>query len=188
MTVGQAAGSVLGTTIKDRQGSLFYFFGILAVGLLPWTFLLGWLWRRAHWRGLDLKSKDGWTLLNADGHFHLCPVFIFTGQIARLHPPDFPGAGGDAGLAVFRQRAAGQIRAGVRVAILPGQFVAVAGDFPAGHGLRLPQPTARMDEMANAGHGGNDSFRRLADAKMETIRLRHACRRTGDIEFGDHGG
>ena len=60
MTVYQAAGSVLGTTIKDRKGSLFYFFGILAVGLLPWTFLLGWLWRRAHWRGLDLKSKDGW--------------------------------------------------------------------------------------------------------------------------------
>ncbi|MGH7994369.1 MAG: ArnT family glycosyltransferase, partial [Limisphaerales bacterium] len=63
MTVYQAAGSVLGTTIKDRKGSVFYFFGILAVGLLPWTFLLGWLWRRAHWRGLDVKSKDGWTLL-----------------------------------------------------------------------------------------------------------------------------
>ena len=47
MTVYQAAGSLLGTTITNRKGGLFYFFGILAVGILPWTFLLGWLWRRA---------------------------------------------------------------------------------------------------------------------------------------------
>ncbi len=64
MVFGQAAGHLLGTTIKNRHGSFFYFFGILAVGLLPWTWLLGWLWRRAHWRGLDVKSKDAWVLLN----------------------------------------------------------------------------------------------------------------------------
>ncbi len=90
MTVYQAAGSVLGTTIKDRQGSLFYFFGILAVGLLPWTFLLGWLWRRAHWRSLDSKSKDGWIVLNATAIFTFA---LFSFSQAKLPPyilPIFP--------------------------------------------------------------------------------------------------
>jgi len=81
MTVYQAAGSLLGTTIKNRKGSLFYFFGILAVGLLPWTFLLGWLWRRAHWCSLDLKSKDGWLLLNTTAIF---PFVLFSFSQAKL--------------------------------------------------------------------------------------------------------
>jgi 4-amino-4-deoxy-L-arabinose transferase-like glycosyltransferase len=64
MVFGQAAGHLLGTTIKNRHGNIFYFFGILAFGLLPWTWLLGWLWRRAHRNGLDVKSKDARVLLN----------------------------------------------------------------------------------------------------------------------------
>jgi 4-amino-4-deoxy-L-arabinose transferase-like glycosyltransferase len=72
MIFGQAAGHLLGTTIKNRSGSMFYFFGILAVGLLPWTVLLGWLWRRNHWSNLDSKSKDGWLLLS------VWAIFTFT--------------------------------------------------------------------------------------------------------------
>jgi len=72
MIWGQAAGHLLGTTIKNRPGSLFYFFGILAAGFLPWTFLLGWLWRRPHWRALADRQKDGWLLLN------VWAVFTFT--------------------------------------------------------------------------------------------------------------
>lgn len=72
MILGQAAGHFLGTTIKNRTGVFFYFFGILAVGLLPWTVLLGWLWRKNHWRNLDPKSKDGWLLLN------VWAIFTFT--------------------------------------------------------------------------------------------------------------
>jgi len=90
MTVYQAAGSVLGTTIKDRQGSWFYFFGILSVGLLPWTFLLGWLWHRAHWSGLNVRSKDGWILLNVAAVF---PFVLFSLSQAKLPPyilPIFP--------------------------------------------------------------------------------------------------
>jgi 4-amino-4-deoxy-L-arabinose transferase-like glycosyltransferase len=66
MTVYQAAGSLLGTTITNRKGGLFYFFGILAVGLLPWTFLLGWLWRRAQPAPTSDVGvqKDAWVLLN----------------------------------------------------------------------------------------------------------------------------
>jgi 4-amino-4-deoxy-L-arabinose transferase-like glycosyltransferase len=72
MFFGQVAGHLLGTTVKNRPGGSFYFFGILAAGLLPWTWLLGWLWRRAHWNGLDVKSKDAWVLLN------VWAVFTFT--------------------------------------------------------------------------------------------------------------
>jgi 4-amino-4-deoxy-L-arabinose transferase-like glycosyltransferase len=70
MILGQAAGHLLGTTIKNRPGNPFYFFGILAAGLLPWTFLLGWLWRRSEISNSALRTprsaltKDGWLLLN----------------------------------------------------------------------------------------------------------------------------
>ena len=57
MVFGQAAGHLLGTTIKNRHGNIFYFFGILAFGLLPWTWLLGWLWRRAQCQISNLKIK-----------------------------------------------------------------------------------------------------------------------------------
>jgi len=72
MILGQATGHFLGTTIKNRSGGPFYFFGILAAGLLPWTFLLGWLWRRSHWRALTDRQKDGWLLLS------VWVVFTFT--------------------------------------------------------------------------------------------------------------
>jgi 4-amino-4-deoxy-L-arabinose transferase-like glycosyltransferase len=78
MILGQAAGHLLGTTIKNRPGNPFYFFGILAVGLLPWTFLLGWLWRRPGISNSALRTphsaltKDGWLLLN------VWAVFTFT--------------------------------------------------------------------------------------------------------------
>ncbi|MGH7991198.1 MAG: ArnT family glycosyltransferase, partial [Limisphaerales bacterium] len=73
MIFGQAAGHLLGTTIKNRHGNFFYFFGVLAVGLLPWTILLGWLWRfegpkseiqSAIGNRQSAISKDGWLLLN----------------------------------------------------------------------------------------------------------------------------
>ena len=90
MTVYQAAGSLLGTTIKDRKGSLIYFFGILAVGLLPWTWLLGWLWRRAHWRGLDLKSKNGWILLNVTVVFTFALFSFSQAKLPAYILPIFP--------------------------------------------------------------------------------------------------
>jgi 4-amino-4-deoxy-L-arabinose transferase-like glycosyltransferase len=72
MLFHQAAGHVLGKNIKGRGGSPFYFFAILAAGLLPWTWLLGWLWRRAHWRKMPEIQRDGWLLLN------IWAVFTFT--------------------------------------------------------------------------------------------------------------
>jgi 4-amino-4-deoxy-L-arabinose transferase-like glycosyltransferase len=72
MIFHQAAGHMLGGTIRGRGGFPLYFFAVLAAGLLPWTWLLGWLWRRAHWRSLPEIQKDGWLLLN------IWAVFTFT--------------------------------------------------------------------------------------------------------------
>ena len=90
MIFGQAAGHLLGTTIKNRTGFPGYYLGVLAVGLLPWTLLLGWLWRRSHWRNLDPKSKDGWVLLNV---WVIFTFVLFSISRAKLPPyilPVFP--------------------------------------------------------------------------------------------------
>ena len=75
MVFGQVIGHTLGTTIKNRQGSPFYFVAILAVGFLPWSVLVGWLWRRAHWRGLAPERRAGWVLASV---WVLGTVTIFT--------------------------------------------------------------------------------------------------------------
>ncbi|HVU08184.1 MAG TPA: hypothetical protein VHG89_06550, partial [Verrucomicrobiae bacterium] len=78
------------TTIKNRHGSAFYFFAILAAGLLPWTILLGWLWRRNHWRSLDENSKEAWLLLSVWAIF---TFVLFSLSQSKLPPyilPIFP--------------------------------------------------------------------------------------------------
>ena len=64
MIFGQVMGHALGTAIKNRPGHPLYYFVILGIGFLPWTLLLGWLWRGAHWRGLNTAQKEGWTMLS----------------------------------------------------------------------------------------------------------------------------
>ena len=64
MIFGQVVGHALGTAIKNRSGHPLYYFAILSVGFLPWTLLLGWLWRGAHWRRLSTVQKEGWTVLS----------------------------------------------------------------------------------------------------------------------------
>jgi 4-amino-4-deoxy-L-arabinose transferase-like glycosyltransferase len=82
MVFGQAAGHLLGTTIKNRHGNIFYFFGILAFGLLPWTWLLGWLWRRSASPKSKVQSpKDAWVMLNVWAIF---TFVLFTFSQAKL--------------------------------------------------------------------------------------------------------
>jgi 4-amino-4-deoxy-L-arabinose transferase-like glycosyltransferase len=90
MVFSQAAGHLFGTTIKNRPGGPFYFFGILAIGLFPWTWLLGWLWRRAHWRGLDVKSKDAWVLLNVWAIFTFVLFSFSQAKLPAYILPVFP--------------------------------------------------------------------------------------------------
>ena len=65
MVFGQFVGHTLGTTIKNRRGHPLYYFAILGLGFLPWTVLLGWLWRRAHWRQLEPVRQQAWAMLSA---------------------------------------------------------------------------------------------------------------------------
>ena len=90
MILGQAAGHLLGTTIKNRRGSPFYFFGILAVGFLSWTWLLGWLWRRSHWRALAERPKDGWLLLNVWAIFTFTLFSLSHAKLPAYILPIFP--------------------------------------------------------------------------------------------------
>jgi len=92
MTVYQAAGSLLGTTITNRKGSPFYFFGILAVGLLPWTFLLGWLWRRAQPAPTsDVGGQKGaWLLLNVWAIFTFALFSFSQAKLPAYILPIFP--------------------------------------------------------------------------------------------------
>ncbi len=92
MTVYQAAGSLLGTTIKNRKGGPFYFFGVLAVGLLPWTFLLGWLWRREQPAPASHTTmpKDAWVMLNAWAFFTFALFSFSQSKLPAYILPIFP--------------------------------------------------------------------------------------------------
>ncbi len=91
MILGQAAGHLLGTTITNRPGNPFYFFGILAAGFLPWTFLLGWLWRRSEISNLKSQiSKDGWLLLNVWAIFTFALFSFSHAKLPAYILPIFP--------------------------------------------------------------------------------------------------
>jgi 4-amino-4-deoxy-L-arabinose transferase-like glycosyltransferase len=90
MIFHQAAGHVLGTTIHTRQGFPGYFFVIVPVGLLPWSWLLGWLWRREHWRRMPSLQQDGWLLLNFWALFTFTLFNITHSKLPAYILPIFP--------------------------------------------------------------------------------------------------
>jgi len=90
MIINQAFGHLFGVTINNRRGSPFYFFGILALGLLPWTILLGWLWRREHWRALNEKSQDAWLLLSVWAIFTFIIFSLTHSKLPAYILPIFP--------------------------------------------------------------------------------------------------
>jgi len=64
MVKGQVVGHALKAAAKNRGGPIVYFVPILVFGFLPWTVLLGWLWRRGHWAKLSPVQKEGWVMLS----------------------------------------------------------------------------------------------------------------------------
>lgn len=90
MLFHQAAGHIVGKNIHGRGGPPFYFFAVLAVGLLPWTWLLGWLWRRGHWRQLPETQKDGWLLLNLWAIFTFILFSVIHSKLPAYILPMFP--------------------------------------------------------------------------------------------------
>jgi 4-amino-4-deoxy-L-arabinose transferase-like glycosyltransferase len=90
MVYGQAIGHALGTTIRNRHGSALYFSGVLFFGLLPWTWLLGWLWRRAHWRALSNPQREAWLLLCVWTLFTFGMFSLTRAKLAPYILPIFP--------------------------------------------------------------------------------------------------
>jgi 4-amino-4-deoxy-L-arabinose transferase-like glycosyltransferase len=133
MIWGQAAGHLLGTTIKDRPGEPFYFFGILAIGLLPWTILPGWLWRRRHWRGLSGLQKDGWLLLNVWAIFTFVLFSFSQAKLPAYILPVFPALAILLSLKFFSEERAGEnVPAIARQIVLAGSLL-----LPAAFALAL---------------------------------------------------
>jgi 4-amino-4-deoxy-L-arabinose transferase-like glycosyltransferase len=103
MVFHQAAGHVLGTTIRTRQGFPGYFFVILPVGLLPWSWLLGWLWRREHWQRMPSPQQDGWLLLNFWSLFTFTLFNLTHSKLPAYILPIFPALAVLLALRFFRE-------------------------------------------------------------------------------------
>ena len=103
MVFHQAAGHVLGTTIHTRRGFPGYFFVILPVGLLPWSWLLGWLWRREHWRRMPSLQQDGWLLLNLWALFTFTLFSVTHSKLPAYILPIFPSLAVLLALRFFRE-------------------------------------------------------------------------------------
>lgn len=89
MVMGQAVGHSLGG-IDNRSKPFYFFIGVLAVGFLPWTPLLGWLWRRAHWKSLPDSHKDAWVLLSAWAAFTFVLFSLTRAKLPAYILPMFP--------------------------------------------------------------------------------------------------
>ncbi len=64
MVKGQVVGHAVQAAAKNRAQPFWFFIPVLIGGFLPWTLLLGWLWRRAHWRSLDARTQEAWLLMS----------------------------------------------------------------------------------------------------------------------------
>ena len=90
MILGQAAGHLLGTTIKNRPGGPFYFFGILAVGFLPWTCCWAGCGGGRTGARCPHRQKDGWLLLNVWAIFTFTLFSISQAKLPAYILPIFP--------------------------------------------------------------------------------------------------
>ncbi len=90
MVVDQVVGHATGGGAKNRAKPFFFFFGILAAGFLPWTFLLGWLWRKAHWRGLKGVRREAWVMLSAWAILTFTMFSINSSKLPAYILPMFP--------------------------------------------------------------------------------------------------
>ncbi len=103
MIFHQAAGHVLGNTIRSRQGFPGYFFVIVPIGLLPWSWLLGWLWRREHWQRMPALRQEGWLLLNFWALFTFTLFNLTHSKLAPYILPIFPALAVLLALRFFRE-------------------------------------------------------------------------------------
>ena len=90
MVVDQVVGHATGGGAKNRAKPFFFFFGILALGFLPWTVLLGWLWRKAHWRSLSGIRREAWAMLSGWAILTFTMFSINSSKLPAYILPMFP--------------------------------------------------------------------------------------------------
>ena len=90
MVKGQVVGHAMQAAAKNRAQPFWFFLPVLAVGFLPWTPLLGWLWRRAHWRSLDTRTQEAWLLLSVWAGFTFVLFSVNSAKLMHYILPMFP--------------------------------------------------------------------------------------------------
>jgi len=90
MVKGQVVGHAVQGAAKNRAQPFWFFLPVLAAGFLPWTPLLGWLWRRAHWRSLDGRTQEAWLVLTVWAGLTFTVFSINTAKLIHYILPMFP--------------------------------------------------------------------------------------------------
>jgi 4-amino-4-deoxy-L-arabinose transferase-like glycosyltransferase len=90
MVKGQIVGHAVQGAAKNRAQPFWFFVPVLLVGFLPWTPLLGWLWRRAHWRSLDARVQEAWLVLTVWAGLTFVVFSINTAKLMHYLLPMFP--------------------------------------------------------------------------------------------------
>jgi 4-amino-4-deoxy-L-arabinose transferase-like glycosyltransferase len=86
----QAIGHLVGATSTHRARPLYYFLGVLAAGFLPWTLMLGWVWRKAHWVKLEPERRELWLLLSVWAWFTVGFFSLSRSKLPAYILPAFP--------------------------------------------------------------------------------------------------
>lgn len=90
MVKGQIVGHAMQAAAKNRAQPFWFFVPVLIGGFLPWTLLLGWLWRRTHWRSLDAKSQEAWLMLSVWAGFTFVLFSLNSAKLMHYILPMFP--------------------------------------------------------------------------------------------------
>lgn len=90
MVKGQVVGHAVQAAAKNRAQPFWFFVPVLIGGFLPWTLLLGWLWRRAHWRSQDAKTQEAWLMLSVWAGFTFVLFSLNSAKLMHYILPMFP--------------------------------------------------------------------------------------------------
>ncbi len=126
MVRGQVVGHALQAAAKNRAQPFWFFVPVLLAGFLPWTPLLGWLWRREHWRSLDARTQEGWLLLCVWAGVTFVLFSLNSAKLMHYILPLFPPL---AALVALRWLAVAALVSNPAPATPPA---GTAGDLPAG--------------------------------------------------------
>lgn len=109
MVKGQVVGHAMAAAAKNRAQPFWFFVPVLLGGFLPWSLLLGWLWRRAHWRSLDALTQEAWLMLSVWAGVTFVLFSVNSAKLMHYILPMFPAL---AALVALRWPALGALALG----------------------------------------------------------------------------